>query len=105
MTWLKDIQRRLEAATPGPWHRGSESDHGWFLSCKGGSLGDIFGEKLDNSELIAHAPTDITKLIRVVEIYERALIAYSHDAIFYGNSTDDRAQKALTEAEKIGEGE
>lgn len=89
---LDDIRRRLEVVTPGPW--AFEKEDGKVLLdytpkeiriCETGCLGSIANrmvcemnvdwrytyknenEPMANAELIAHAPTDIARLLAEVE--------------------------------------
>lgn len=77
--WVDEIEKRLNAATPGPWNHELERysaknvigikpiDDRWIASCQPEFNG------YSNAELIAHAPVDIAKLIKAHKIMVEAL--------------------------------
>jgi hypothetical protein len=76
-TYLDEIEARLKAATPGPWRTRDKST---ILSktdfvASTFDNGPYFDTELEetNSNLIAHAPTDLQTLIAIVRRYEEAL--------------------------------
>lgn len=99
--YLDQIKKRLEAATPGPWHIGHVSQVG-----DGEESADIDGpngeeiahvfQRADQS-LIASAPTDIYKLIRIVEVQQEALKAYC--AITHTMRLDDEPFTVIERSE------
>ncbi len=78
---LAEIKARLSAATPGPWTVSrSDSDHG-HINYQVENFGyehdgcvafcselTNFRQAKKNAELIAHAPTDISRLISALEL-------------------------------------
>ena len=78
--FIEEIKKRVEAATPGPWSwcNDEEEIHSDSMQESSGdpchivyNMGPI--RKKDNAEFIAHARTDIPKLLALVEIYEKTL--------------------------------
>lgn len=65
---LQEIRARLNAATPGPWHR--HDDEPWVTNSATPPMRIIAtglrGQR-ENAELIAHAPADIAWLLDEVE--------------------------------------
>lgn len=68
---LTEIEARLKAATPGPWHLAPmEGSHGlemWIETEHGGGLpvAKVCGSPIDR-ELIVHAPADLALLAKLV---------------------------------------
>jgi hypothetical protein len=81
-TFLKELKQRLERATPGPWSLNQEE--GWPVAFATGesaidgkkyhvhtmpmSGSELTGDAKTDAELIAHAPTDLKRLISMVEL-------------------------------------
>lgn len=123
--YLTQVKSRLEKATPGPWHT---LQHPWFGSNdlgiiagdpdphKGFFLADLntFDDHPDieetenrqssNAKLIASAPTDLAKLIKVVEVMRKCLLDYS-DHEQSGKMTHYWAEHTLKEAERLVRGD
>ncbi|UUG69995.1 hypothetical protein SEA_ZUCKER_35 [Arthrobacter phage Zucker] len=88
MTTLDEIRGRLSAATPGPWHwdeeYGDKGDTGLALTNETGaeiigaynhhccSFRDDPSVDDNDAELIAHAPADITALLRAIDVILKA---------------------------------
>lgn len=80
---LKEIEARLEKATPGPWRavRNNALGETWFNIFSLGDnnvlamIGDLADEvkQSPDAELIAHAPTDLALLLSLVKEYRAAL--------------------------------
>ena len=70
---IREIEKRLEEAEPGPWKLGGCS--GRMITTPSGYYGDGFIADVDtkaNADLIAHAPTDIRFLLgEVARLTER----------------------------------
>lgn len=121
-THLKEIRDRVEAATPGPWT--TEGKLGDFYVC--------FFEIVDNNiksaiyapnatdiqmwnrnaPLIAHAPTDITRLLAAVEVLSEALerleankLDEERPGLPYGTTVKQECIIALATATQILTGE
>lgn len=79
--YLKEVRARVEAATPGPWdikyHRGGQN----VFRLDNQMTAREFVESCDhNLALIASAPTDLTKLVRICEVLREGLSWYAgHD--------------------------
>ena len=86
---LAPIRERVEKATAGPWFI-ARDDKSTAMSLVGPiktnkyheyksgiiaaqTYASTLGEAENNAELIAHAPTDLTRLIRAVEVLSEAL--------------------------------
>jgi hypothetical protein len=70
VNWLEEIRKRLEAATPGPWnpHQGEWVPVAFSVARKHNVPtlpGMVFTS--EDSAFIAHARTDIEKLLLIVE--------------------------------------
>jgi hypothetical protein len=61
---LKEIQERLEAATPGPWH--IEEKYTDLVNVDGKIIIKEIGRN-KSAQFIAHAPTDMRRLLDEVE--------------------------------------
>lgn len=79
-TKLKEIKDRLERATPGPWVKGpvhlrNYSQVNVVANVRGINIhGQYRAVSCGNdADLIANVPNDLSKLIKVIEIYEAAL--------------------------------
>lgn len=80
---LKEIEARLEKATPGPWRavRNNALGETWFNIFSLGDnnvlamIGDLADEvkQSPDADLIAHAPTDLALLLSLVKEYRAAL--------------------------------
>lgn len=106
---IQDIKDRLKAATPGPW---AQVRGGISATISVVRITDSRYLKYENADLIAHAPTDLSKLIEVIEIYDKALKFYAEGKNWAGQVTEspgpmycdrngDEARAALAEAEKV----
>jgi hypothetical protein len=118
---LAKMKERLDKATPGKWITGVDEDTtartlvGPFKTNKyneyksgiivAQAYAPTLGEGECNAELIAHCPTDLAKLIQVVEILSEAMSkiesGYLPDGSEVDSSTYIYAEKALTQAEKV----
>lgn len=104
---IEQIRARLAAATPGPWMEWAESGDYWIgrccddvpekdaeWVCDSGDMSD------ENTEFVAHAPSDIAALIKELEaaraFIEEAEYAASHDC----EEPTYTLQTALNEYEK-----
>jgi hypothetical protein len=86
---LAAIKARVEAATPGPWRavRNNAMGETWFnIFTKGDDqvlamIGDLADKvlKCPNAELVAHAPTDISRLLKALELCRRQRDLYRND--------------------------
>lgn len=117
---LKEIKDRIERATPGPWTKGpvhlrNYSHFNLVANVRGV---EILGQYKavscgDDAAFIAHAPTDLAKLIKVIEVYEESLeemMAHLCDSRSDGNPCSqmwyqDSIEEARAEAMKIMGGE
>lgn len=105
---LEEIRERLEKATPGPWiSRKYEIVAGAPYPVR--VVADPDDESIPNvydKFLIAHAPTDISKLLRVVELQAEALmnIEKTPPITFTEKQMGVCAFNALTRAAEILEG-
>jgi hypothetical protein len=113
MNWLTEISQRLNAATPGPWHKmcvfGSwdlpisiENDKGLQVFEVNGRFG------VTDADLIAHAPTDIAHLLDALRVASEALELITGTLVPYAPESDEgialeAANSALARIEKIGE--
>lgn len=80
--YLMEVQKRVEAATPGPWtsfiegrdHLGGESIIRMSMD---DSIDDLFlnGASIADREFIAHAREDIPLLLRDIERLKKLLIS------------------------------
>jgi hypothetical protein len=128
-TYLSQVKERLEKATPGPWY--PLHNHGReifypdqvFGECGIGKAGETEAfigqayrtnetqnEKLAaNLRLIASAPTDIARLVRICEVMRETLDNIASDNYFefgdYGYQLVILAQETLAEVEKLAGGE
>lgn len=120
---LKEIRERLEKATPGPWKAvsdlpryavinmekteggtwikrivvPSENHHAYFTD-------EEKGCHQSDAEFIANAPSDISALLTLCEIYEKAFescIYYSKRMDGHKSIVEDEIEKAKAEAEKV----
>lgn len=109
---LKAIKARVDAATPGPW-ASMPDEFVSFLSEQFfmvvGTVKDEDGEvkritsnrvTLENASFIAHSRTDIEKLLKLVELYEKALKEIVRDDA----CADFDAQEALALGNELKEG-
>ena len=102
--WLDEIEARWEAATPGPWQAREDWHDGPLYGVSQSSDGDLFaGVSLETQEAekataqaIAHAPTDIAKLIEAV----RDWMADREKGAKGVEKASDALAKALEKAEK-----
>lgn len=82
MTSLTEIRERLEAITPGPWRSEEDGLTAIEITCAArkdtvcvaeistGYLAHFEREQVANATFIAHAPTDIARLLRIAEAAE-----------------------------------
>lgn len=104
MNALKEMKERLEKATGGQW----EYQHDGHIAFEFGSgetvLGKLFDAPNDENDarFIAHARTDIERLIRIVEIQQAALDLISSLEI---GGSEVVARRANVAAQAILEGE
>jgi len=111
-TKLNEIRARLEAATPGPWYV-SQGNHNLIMAkvpnyyayeviADAAQRGDFYSKADVNAALIAHAPTDIAKLLAVVEVLSAGLqdLRASLNCP-YCITNHNIANKALTKADEI----
>ena len=102
--FLTQVRQRLEKATPGPWEvdsvnevTSSEGDICWQMS--------MLNDKYENAQLIAHAPSDLAKLLKLVEIQATALqqqTAFSCTCDYWHEKCPQCiAGEALEAAEKV----
>lgn len=89
MSYLDEVRKRADAATPGPWlaNMGNWQIESRNHSCyRDGICGFSYDQRngidldsinpidpIDDAEFIAHARTDITELLHRLEIAEKAL--------------------------------
>lgn len=112
---IAEVRARLEKASPGPWKISARQGSGYMASIRtsvpfskevafvtsncgttGGSLCD------PDAQLIAHAPTDLARLLEIVECYEAALRDIECNRASTGYAK--HAARALQAAEKIAGG-
>ena len=99
MSTLDEIKARVEAVTPGPWEviedeqtvRTEDGEIMFDRSGDGWTDWNRCGR--DDAEFIAHARTDVPKLIAALEAVEAALAGL--DEVFNDNSADDQAIRAI----------
>lgn len=126
---LGEIKERLEKSTPGPW-KYEVSPYcydGQVIFQDKGTIGPLVvashkQHAHGNGPLIAHAPSDIARLLRIVEIQQKALEfyarqehlttywvtmpeGYSKPTTTYPNETGDKARQALADAAAVVAGE
>jgi len=112
--YLSEIEERLKAATPGPWKlEGKDGIVGgpdlWDIAVTDDremfSTGIPREQCHANATLIANAPTDLTRLLAIVRLYEEAIndsIARSDD---HGDSWCSKPiREALRRADEIAAG-
>jgi len=103
MKWLKEIEARLKAATPGPWVYDSYSrifaEHGNVAKVPTVAGDTATKQGAEDAEFIAHSPADVARLIEALRIATEALSSYAD----YGMS-GAHAEQALDRIEKIGKG-
>ncbi len=119
MKSLDEIKGRLAKATPGPWYvRGGLTDE--ESGRPGGIPPEVIATDLDgyeslvcapdnrpleDAELIAHAPTDLSKLIQALEVANAALADFSnvHGTLdgFRCMDIKDQSCKARAEIQRI----
>lgn len=120
--YLASVRARLDAATPGPWFiEGSEvrGDYDSYATdngladctvrvCEVYRISETLDGAKDDRELIASAPTDLAKLLEMVEVLkigiEEHLDAspYANECINLGGA--DGLKVALDKVQKIVEG-
>lgn len=72
---LQDIKARAEAATAGPWHvdeqeqtvRATDPVNGFIMFDRSSNIHEEWEEDKVDAEFIAHARTDIPKLVAALE--------------------------------------
>lgn len=80
-SFLNEVRERLEKATPGPWKRDLTSSVSMQVVAHGNDVvayhsrhpRQVDERVVPNYELIAHAPTDLTLLLKIVEEQRKAL--------------------------------
>jgi len=103
--WIEEIRERLEAATDGPWEardRGSPrpvwTHNGRHVNRVVATLNPDLEVKA-NADLIAHAPTDLRRLLEVVGAAERLVAKTRHTHLMTsmqdGLANDPGATNAL----------
>lgn len=118
--YLTSVRQRLEKATPGPWGYDDGAvfvEDGFCLqawpqqyyeglTCYGKTKGP--GDSDGDSEFCASAPTDIAKLLKLVEIMSEALLRIQKGVAFHHKEFDDGGSwvskiycEALAEAERV----
>lgn len=116
-SWLDEIEKRLNAATPGPWflYEPENSMDVWKL------IGPDTDSSLDQ-KFIAHSPEDIKRLLHAVRVMKEALEYYAKPSEFLGWTKEhpeffalyeslketferagQKARTALEQATKVGE--
>jgi hypothetical protein len=106
---LDAIEARLEAATPGPWRASVDGPYQMRVAETDtmnvyASVNVEIDMQTDDAELIAHAPSDLALLLKLVRLYEEALGEYAKlpDGVY--GSFSARAREALAKgAEMEGE--
>lgn len=63
---LEAIRKRAEAATEGPWETALLED-GWHVMHDGMIVAEMYRKEAEDAEFIAHARTDIPKLLAEIE--------------------------------------
>lgn len=103
-----EVRARLSAATPGPWSVNQYLGFDvWDFAqrtrvAKCDPREDYLPGKTScwaNSDLIANAPTDLARLLAMVEVYEAALEYYAKDTNWIHGCTPKTAMKALASAD------
>lgn len=119
---LAEVKQRLAGATPGQWLLSTSMD---------GRRGRVYSDdarqdicfydpdepichrqwKINNFTLIANCPSDLAKLIKIVEVQKAALDFYVAKDTWQAYGTEalgdsgDNAREAIAECEKIAGGE
>ena len=80
LSWLDAVEARVAQATPGPWKvEESDSLEGWVRLHVRTQYGEWICEVrtgvADNALFIAHAPTDLARLCRLVRAQQRVIEA------------------------------
>ena len=124
-TFLKDVEERLARAIKGPWHiervdhdeqitfeiRGSE---GFFAKLYESDFEEYKRNAKPTCEFIAHARTDIERLLKICKLQDEALAWYASEHKFSDaeKRTEyvqfalyERARQARETADKIAKGE
>ncbi len=105
MKSLDKIKERLAKATPGPWKNdtGNPMIHGPKGEGEVSKACEVFmnkNKRMSNADLIAHAPTDLSKLIQALEVAnaalgQLALHCETDNAMEYLRSTRAEIQRIL----------
>lgn len=120
--YLSEVEARVKAATPGPWkaddclHWVPNRDYAdeyitgpttWTCTEHKNSMGLAPQGAVDEAEFIAHAPTDLARLVAMVKEMQKALAHYSVIADRDGALGRDRrdvARETLSAVEKLAGG-
>lgn len=105
--FIEECKSRLKASTPGPWRIGhvSEIADGEFSAEIDGPNGEQIAASYlrKNESIIASAPTDIAKLLAIVECLYNSIAEAPHGRTcsIYDGHPCDCVRKSLREAEEI----
>lgn len=110
---LQDVKKRLEKATPGPWHIGhvsqlsDDSESADIGAADGSEVAHVFPRGCQS--FIANAPTDLAKLIEIVECLREGLEKYKGIRAVQLTTPDSTlswyaADEALKRADEIARG-
>ena len=101
-SFLAEIESRLNAATPGQWlaHERNESSvfREFEIRVHAGTLfrSTSYGRMAEDAQLIAHAPTDLARLLAIVREYEAALKKAAGNVTWVAPAADGENQIILT---------
>lgn len=107
---LEEIAARADAATPGPWEFKDTSKKDWYsYEVNGPERFDSNGNDgnfihrtthFDDANFIAHARTDIPKLLKIIRAYEKFALLCNCET-----DTSSLYDEVAAEVTKILEGE
>lgn len=114
MNYLEQIKQRCEKSTKGPWYVGYKDRSGRYIQEEGNFclvsknektiLHAYLAKSEADAEFIAHARTDIPKLLEVIEIQGKALEKLSDYAYYLDmdmKEAGDCAVEAIEAVKKI----
>lgn len=112
-TFLAGVKKRLENATPGPWHISARKGSGYEGSIRTSvpfsreiafmqsNVGTTGGSQSDpDAQLIASAPTDLTTAIQIIEIQAKCLEECETDT-YSGSVTEDLIRHCQADVDRL----
>lgn len=113
--YLESVEARLKTATPGPWQfTGSMDERRGQVSAPNINVDICFytpdepishkGHKVNNFKFIAHAPTDIARLLEMVRVAKDALERIVNWGTCQGTVGTEFQQIACQALDKIAKG-